>query len=197
MARHPSSRTQQVVGGQKPNTAPPVVQAPGRQRTGNPLPQPIGLLGILRSLRPPVGPPTPKVAPTNTSTVRGGSGAVQTVGGGVTKQAVGPTSELAPPVTKAPGQNAALLQELRSMGRPQRDTAFTRAPRTGGAGKRTSRGTKTSRISPKNTLTSRRPRQAGGNDPFGAALSRLRKGRFTSDNPTELRQRVAAIRSSF
>jgi len=192
MARHPSSRTQQVVGGGTPNTTPAVVQTPGRQRTGNPLPPPIGLLGILRNLRPPAGPPTPKVAPTNTSTVRGGSGAVQTVGGGVTKQVVGPTSELAPPVTKSPGQNAALLSSLRTMGSPQRDTRSTRrSPRNTISTRSAPRSTRTTRSAPRSTRTTRTP------DPFGAALSRRRRGELVSDNPAELRQRVAAIRSSF
>ena len=110
----PSFKKQQVVGGGTPNTTPPVVQAPGRQTTVNRLPQLGGFRGLLKGIRPPIGSSTPKVAATNTSTVGGGSGPVQTVGGGSPTQSVPPSgtqqvvggkgfiSDLAPPVTKPP-----------------------------------------------------------------------------------------------
>lgn len=126
--------------------------------------------------------------------VRGGHGSQQVVG-----EHNPPFSELAPPVTVAPPTSElalpvtiaapnSILQGLRNLNstRSQRP-----APRTGPANTLASRNTKTSRISPNNTFATGVP------DRFGRALAKRRSGAFTSDNPRELRLRVAAIRNTF
>lgn len=165
----PHTPTQQVVGTQSPNTTPPVVQAPGRQKTGNLLPN-LGTFGgflqKIRELRGPKGTVTPKVAPTNTQTV--GSGAP-------TQQVVG-----APQST--------ILNGLRALSAPR---VFRPAPRSGPTTTGTSRNTSTSRIAPRNTSTTR------ATDQFGKALARRNRGVITSNNPRELRLKVASIRNRF
>lgn len=169
----------QVVGGGVKST--PVTTSASssgkRVRTGNLLPQLGGLRGKLRTMRGPIGPPGAKVAATNTSTVRSMSGANQQVGSSSSKQAVpqfGTTqivggAKVAPTSDLAPPVTVA----------PNQFQTLS--------AKRSPRDTQTSRREPKNTIISR-------NNAFGAAL---KKRRFSSNDPTALRSKIAAIRSRF
>lgn len=112
-----------------------------------------------------------------------------------------PTSDLAPPVKVAPPNSFLMaLKSLKGVSKP--GSSARQAPRTESRPPpRAPKNTLTSRARPGNTLftrsTTRAPRDTAtsrANNAFGVAL---KKRRFSSDDPTALRSRIAAIRSSF